>query len=160
MGIYEERENLRDKIKLYWKGGRVWTVEDRKVSDKLDAIHAKIVSREMLDPLKKKQRIVFTVCGWSEKHGYFRSKIFRSESFHLCLQELQRVSKELDWKTPTLIVEEIYCRLTSPAMVDFEGDIYNLGFSDHQILRKKHMCGCKRARWSHLIRPDDLRFTY
>ena len=160
MELYQQRENLRNEIKTFWKEGRTWTDVERQVSEKLNQIHAEIVKMEMLDETKSKERFLFSVCGWSEKHGYFRNKRFKASTIKEAIAELQIAKKEDDWKIPTVIVKETYYRQNSPAMVDFDGDVNDLGFSNNQEVIDKNMCGNRSFRWNDLISPNDDRFTY
>lgn len=159
MELYLERENLRNQIRTFWKEGRTWTANEFAVNEKLKSVHSEIIQQELLDETKAKQRIVYSVCGWSEKHAYFRSKRFVSENLKEAKAELKIAKKETYWNIPTIVIEETYFRKNSPAMADFDGDISTLGFSDTQEVIVKSMCGNRKFRWNNLIKEDDDRFT-
>lgn len=160
MDIYQEREDLRNKIKAFWQSGAKWSDTEKAVSQRLDIVHAEIVQAELQDPNKPNERFVYSVCGWSKKHGYFRSKRFTSDIIDEAKKELEVAKSDPGWQIPTLIVKERHLRSKSPAMVDFDGHFNNLGFSDHQELIEKHMCGNKEYRWKDIIDPLDNKFTY
>jgi hypothetical protein len=159
MEQYQERENLRNQIRTFWQDGRTWTPVEHEVMAKLNAVHTEIIKKELLDETKPKVRIVFSVCGYDQRHGFFRTKRFKSATLDEAKAELQLAKKEPDWNIPTIIVKETFYRKNSPAMVDFDGDIYNLGFSDTQEIIEKSMCGNHKFRWKDLIGAVD-RFTY
>lgn len=154
-----KRKHLRKKIESFWKEGRTWTKKEFSVWNKLKAIHTKIIEHEMRDSSKIMARNAFSVCGWSEKHGYFREKRFTAKTLEEAKVEFMLAKKDTEWKIPTLIVRETYLRKCQPAMVDFDGDIGDMGFSDIQAVVEKSMCGTRNYRWKDLGLNDE-RFTY
>ena len=56
MGIYQERENLRNQIRTFWKEGRTWTEKEQDVNNRLNLIHAEIVAAELLDNTRRSKR--------------------------------------------------------------------------------------------------------
>lgn len=159
--LYKEREQYRKHIKELWKKCAPFSNDDKEILKKLDAVHKTITVLELNEGVKPKHRIMYSVCGWSEKHGYFRSKNFKSESLREAKEEFNLLKKDKGWRVPTLIVEETYFRKSSPAMVDFDGEeIGGLGFSNFQELIKKDMMGNKQYEWSDLIKEGDERYTY
>lgn len=160
MQLYRERENLRNQIRAFWKDGRTWSKNEHDVNANLNSVHAEIIKLELLDETKPKERVAYSVCGYSERHSYFRTKIAVVATFQEAKAELEIAKKESGWRVPTIIVKETFFRKNSPAMVDFEGDIYNLGFSDTQEIMAKSMCGNRSFKWRDIISPNDERFTY
>lgn len=159
--LIKKREVLRNQIRAIWKRGGQWTEDDKKVIQELNELHAKIISLELHDPTKSTRRDAYSVCGWSERHGYFRNKRFSSFDLNEAKAEFEKAKKDPDWKIPTIIVNEIYLRAKSPAMVDFDGDFpSNIGFSEHQTLVDKHMCGNRHYRWKDLLSINEDRYTY
>lgn len=160
MELYEKRENLRNQIKGFWKSGITFTDKEMTVSKELNKVHNEIVEIELTDDDKPNMRESFSVCGWSERHGYFRSKRFVSDNLKDAKNEFELAKKESDWGIPTLIVKHTHLRSESPAMVDFEGDVTDFSFSDHQELVDKHMCGNRHYRWKELLNYLGGNYTY
>jgi len=159
MKLFEKREQLRNQIKGFWKSGITWTDKEKLVSEELNQIHKQIIEIELLDKNKPNERIGYSVCGWSEKHGYFRNKRFLTDNLKDAKNEFDIAKKESDWGIPTIIVKHTWLRSNAPAMTDFEGDVDNLNSSDYQDLVEKHMCGNKNYRWNELLHFND-NFTY
>ena len=158
--LYQKRENLRSQIREFWKEGKTWTEKELEVNRDLNEVHDEIVKAELLDDSKPNKRVAYSVCGWSDKHGYFRNKRLLTESIENARKELVVAKSESNWKIPTVIVKETYLRCESPAMVDFEGDVNNLSFSSNQELVDKHMWGNREYKWKDLVSPNKERFTY
>lgn len=157
---YQQREELRNEIKQFWKDGRTFKQHENNVVSMLNAIHAEIVAAEILDKSKPLTRSAYSVCGWSEKHGFFRNKRFSGLTIEQAQEKLSILKTDTKWRIPTIIVKETWLREKSPAMVDFDGDIDQMGFSYSQELIEKHMCGNRHFRWKDLIFPSDSRYTY
>lgn len=159
MKLFKKREKLRNKIKEIWRSGITWTDKERAVSEELNAIHKQAIEVELLDDNKANERNGYSVCGWSERHGYFRNKRFLADNIKDAKIEFEIAKKETNWGIPTIIVKHSWLRSNSPAMVDFESDVNNLNFSDNQELVDKHMCGNKSYRWKELLNFCD-NYTY
>jgi len=159
MELQKKREELRNQIKGFWKSGITWTEKEHAVDEELNNIHKQIIEIELLDDDKPNERVGYSVCGWSEKHGYFRNKRFLSDNLKDAKKEFEIAKKESDWGIPTIIVKHTWLRSNSPAMIDFEGDVNHLNFSDNQDLVDKHMCGNKHYRWNDLLHFGD-NYTY
>ena len=158
--LREKREEFRDHIRSLWKSGKSFSENDQLINEKLNAIHADILKKEMADPNIKKVRTGYSICGYSEKHGYFRNKRFISEDLMESEFEFKEAKKDSEWRIPTLLIKETFLRKESPAMTDFDKeDINHLVSSDHQEIIQKHMCGNKQYRWKDLINGYS-RFTY
>lgn len=160
MDLFKQREDLRDQIKLYWKEGRSFGEAENAVSKLLNEVHAECIKLELLDENKPKERIVYSVCGYSDKHGYFRTKRFTSLILDEAIAEFEKLKNDPDWRIPTLIVKETHLRKNSGATTDFDGKFEWLGFSDSQEIIDKHMCGSRSFTWKYLIGINEDRFTY
>lgn len=159
--LIKKREVLRNQIRAIWKRGGQWTEDDKKVLQELNELHTKIISLELHDPTKSTRRNAYSVCGWSERRGYFRTKRFLSFDLKEAKKEFEKAKQDPDWKIPTIIVKEIHLRDKSPAMVDFDSDSpYDLGFSKHQVLVDMHMCGNRHYRWKNLLSFTADQYTY
>lgn len=158
--LYEERERYRNHIHKLWKKGGTFSCEDHEIFAQLNVVHKKILEIEMNDAEKPKKREVYSVCGWSVKHGYFRNKEFKSENLEEAKERLETLKKDKDWGIPTVIVKETHFRKSTPAMGEFDKEIDLLGFSDSQEIIEKHMMGSKEFRWANLINDNDDRYTY
>lgn len=159
MELIQKREELRNQIKGFWKAGITWTEKEHAVSEELNQIHKQVIEIELLDKNKPNERIGYSVCGWSEKHAYFRNKRFLADNLKDAKTEFEIAKKESDWRIPTIIVKHTWFRKNSPAMTDFEGDVNHLNFSDNQDLVDKHMCGNRHYRWNDLLHFGD-NYTY
>ncbi len=160
--LYQKREKYRAQIKTFWKSGINWTKKEHDVLKCLNNIHAQIIQIELLDDTKPQVRNNYSICGWSERHGYFRNKRLKVATIEEAKIELDiaKSETESEWGIPTVIVKETFYRANSPAMVDFDGDVTTLAISDKQEIMGKSMCGNKHYRWRKLIKPTDDRFTY
>ena len=96
MELLEKREDLRSQIKAFWQSGITWTDKERAVSERLNKIHKQIIEIELLDESKLNERIGFSVCGWSERHGYFRNKRFLADNLEAAKKEFEAAKKESD----------------------------------------------------------------
>ena len=158
--LYQLRQELRSQIRTFWKLQIIWTDNENKVYEKLTQVHAEIIRIEMLDENKVKERVFFSVAGYSSRHGYFRNKRLITSSLDAAIADLEDAKKDNNWRIHTLIVKETYYRLKAPAMVDFDSiDVPNC-FSDKQELVRKHSCGNKEYRWYEIMHPKNDRFTY
>lgn len=159
--LKQERQNLRQEINLYTRFSIQWDDEALKKHERLKVIHQKIVTHELLQDKTIKVRYGFAVCGYSEKHGYFRNKHNVFESLNQALYEFELLKSIDKWKIPTIIIKQSYLRLTSPCTVDFDKyPITWLGISDNQELIKKHMMGSRGFKWSYLLDDKENNFTY
>lgn len=160
--LYKKRTELRDQIKLFWKEGRTFGAHENAVNDELNAIHSDIIRHESSTGALPMQRVRYSVCGWSQRHEYFRNKFKTCATVEEAKKELAILKTDTaSWGIPTIIVQERFFRFNSPAMVDFDStSIEDLGFADQQELIAKHMCGSKGYTWNDLIKPIDSRFTY
>lgn len=161
--LRKEREEYRKCIRKLWKEGKTFNNDDMQVSKDLNTVHAKILELEMELPNVIKKRTGYSVCGYSERHGYFRNKRFISEDYREAEKEFEVAKTDPDWGIPTLLVRESFFRNEAPGMVDFDkNEIGHLSFSNHQEIIKKHMCGNKQHRWKFLIdiNPEGHRYTY
>lgn len=156
--LYKLRQELRSQIHTFWKLAIIWTDNEDKVSEKLNQVHAEILKIEMLDENKIKERFMFSVAGYSPKHGYFRNKRFSDPSLDAAIKDFEIAKSDPNWQIPTLIVKETFYRQSSPAMADY--DNYKFTFSDKQELVRKHLCGNKEYKWHEIMHPKDDRFTY
>lgn len=161
MDLKNERKQYRFYIESVWNSDAKFSKDDKLRVDRLDDIHKQIIEFELLDPKLKKERIGYSVCGYDLKHGYFRNKYSISETLKDAQIIFDKLKSDPNWRIPTLIVKETFCRKGSPAMVDFDIDgIDNLGFSDYQMLIKKNKMGNTEYRWKDIIKKCDSRFTY
>lgn len=158
--LKKERELHRERVKEIWKSGRAWTPEDNAGLKELNKIHPEILELELKDPATIIERIGYSVCGWSEKHAYFRNKYFTSEDLEEAKAEFEKLKKDPSWGIPTIIVKETKLRNRAGSVTDFDNvDFEHLGFAEHQDLISKHMCGNRQYRWNDLLHFGD-NYTY
>jgi hypothetical protein len=160
--LKNRREELRIAMRNVWQSGLKGTEYRnaiKEVDEPLKTIHQQILDIECADPALPQVRYTYSVCGYSEKHGYFREKHATFDELaeaKACFNELKN---DPTWGIPTLIIQEGFLRGESPPLVDFEGPGYELGFSDTQEIIDKHMMGSREYRWKDLI-DGYSRWTY
>lgn len=159
--LIAEREKCREHIRSCWKAGKHFDKSDHEISRKTEELHQQILEIEKNMTDKPQFRICYSVCGWSEKHGYFRNKNFTSESLQEAIAEFFNLKSDPSWRIPTLIVKQTCTRAKSPSMVDFDNDPIGQLHSNYQEIVEKHLMNCPDIhRWSDLLTGLEDRYTY
>lgn len=150
--LKEQKKKYLSRINTLQHSGSNIEEEARELFKKLNDVHSRILEIELKNPSTLKLRVGYSVCGWSEKHDYFRNKYFVSETLREAKVELEKLKKDPTWGIPTIIVQEKKLRRSSPRSVDFDNaDFEHLGSSDDQKVISKSMCGNKKFRWKDLL---------
>jgi len=74
--LKEEKKQYQDHISAIQFTGANWEYKDLEINRKLNDVHSHVLEIELKDPNTLRKRIGYSVCGWSEKHDYFRNKYF------------------------------------------------------------------------------------
>ena len=148
---YSIRTELREKIRAIQSEHRAWNKKDHQILEELNKVHAEITFEELKDNTKKHEKSLFSVCGYSYKHGYFRSKVDQYETIGEAIAKLNELKSDPTWGIPTVIVKETYLRLNCLALVDFDTKDFNLSFADVKEVVKKHKCGDQKHSWDYLL---------
>jgi hypothetical protein len=160
--LYQKRNELRIAMRKVWQSGRKgmdYVNAVREVDEPLKAVHQQILAKECTDPSLRQLRHTYSVYGYSERHEYFRKKHAQFDKLENAILCFNQLKNDPDWNIPTLVIKETYLRQESPALVDFNGPIDDLAFSEKQEIVEKHMMGCRKYRWNHLI-SGYSRWTY
>lgn len=144
----------------YWKDGEYLLSKNEE--EELEMLHKKILTLMSNDPSCNMTQLRFTICGWSEKHGYFRNKNSSHKTLEEAKKALSYIKKDTSWNIPTLIVKETWF-LNQTNFITFLPFLRNIdngmGFSDNQEVVAKSMCGNRNKRWSN-FNIDAERVTY
>ncbi len=149
--LCERRSELRKQMSSIIKENRDWTLADRHRMRELQDVHLKITVSELSDRSKKHEKKLYSVCGYSYKHGYFRNKVDSYKTIDEAILKLNELKADKGWGIPTIIVKETYLRLTSPAMVDFDSDEFDERFPDRKEVMGRHKCGDHKHSWDFLL---------
>lgn len=160
--LYQKRNELRVAMPKVWQSGLKgmdYVNAVKEVDEPLKAVHQQILAIECADPSLPQFRHAYSVCGYSERHEYFREKHAQFDKLEDAILCFDQLKDDPDWDMPTLVIKETYFREENPALVDFDGPIDELGFSESQEIVDKHMMGCRKYRWNDLINGYS-RWTY
>ncbi|WP_271770422.1 hypothetical protein [Aquimarina algiphila] len=110
---------------------------------------------------KPETRIVYTICGYSEKHGYFRNKYDVVDTLKEAKKTALELKNDKDWGIPTLILEVTFFRSETLGCYDFDNnEPHNLGFSQDQKIVWKHKCGYTSESWEDILNGLGNDYTY
>lgn len=159
------RSELRQQMIEYNRQGgghALWVSTYKAVRAELDQVHAQILAVEVKDPALIQVRYTYEVCGWSDKHDYFRNKYKVCESLEEAEAVLWERIADTKWRIPTIIVKQTHRRENSSPMDDFDtAPVSQLMCSQTQeLVGRKSMCGAKGHSWSYYFKGLGTRYTY
>jgi hypothetical protein len=143
--------------KGFWEEGKYLLSKDDE--KQYEALHMEIVNAM---PKNRHKFSCYSVCGWSERHGYFRNKHSQHKTIEEARECFIELKKNEEWRIPTVIVKETWSILKSnfrTLKAFLQNDFEEAGFSDNQELIEKNMMGNKSYRWKYLDLNND-RLTY
>ncbi len=143
----------------FWENGRYKEELDHP---RFEQLHKEMVQLMTGNDLFQQRIEAYSVCGWSEKHSYFRSKYDTVPFLKEAREILNKLKSDPNWRIPTVIVKETWLlsKTNYRTFNNFRaGDFYNIGFSDFQQVLEKNMCGSRQYSWKALGLNED-RVTY
>lgn len=158
--IIQERDITRNKLNSA-------TYEERQKPDYLKKYqdfcehHTNVVVPLELKIGKPSTRVVYTICGYSERHGYFRNQYKSVDLLDDAIELLNELKNDSNWRIPTLILKVTFYRKETLAIYDFDkNNPDDLGFSQEQQIVKKSKCGAKTDSWDLLLSGLNNDYTY
>lgn len=123
--------------------------------------HTNVVVPIELKLGKPSTRVVYSICGYSEKHGYFRNKHETVDLLDDAIEIFQNLKKDNSWGIPTIIVKVTFYRSETLGIYDFDNNnADDLGFSQKQEVVKKSKCGAKTDSWDLILSGFEDNYTY
>ncbi|GAA4274978.1 hypothetical protein U6A24_12695 [Aquimarina gracilis] len=123
--------------------------------------HKNVVVPIELKMGKPETRIVYAVCGYSERHGYFRNKRAVFDTLKEAKETALKLKDDKKWGIPTLIIQVTFFRSETFGCYDFDNNgPDDLGFSQDQKIVWKHKCGYTALSWEDMLLGPGTDYTY
>lgn len=93
------------------------------------------------------RKVEYSVCGYSKKHGYYRTKRGSFNTEEEALEQLKVLREDPEWRISTIVVEETFLKKEHESLT-----------ADMQ--RKIYSCPCKN-NFSKIYKTNEIgNFTY